>query len=123
MAETAPPLPARAGATGELELAVKQPSAVTSAVTLAFVDGQLAAVRLGPGTPGCLRIEMEPEDLARYLGQGDDAVHRAYLLGRMRTTGDLDVLIALAPILDSDEYDALCRHVNDMTAWPSQATG
>lgn len=110
-------LPPRPGATADLEFAVHYPPGVTTSVTFGLTDGQIREVALRPSRPPHMRIECELEDFADYLREGSDAVHRAYLTGRMRTTGDLDAVIALAPVLDSDEYAAALRGVHAATSF------
>jgi hypothetical protein len=108
-------LPLLPGATGDIEFAVRYPPGVTTSVTVRLSEGQAADVFLGPSPRPHLRMEYELEDFAAYLREGNDAVHGAYMRGHMRTTGDLDTVIALAPLLDSDEYAAALRRVHDET--------
>jgi len=108
-------LPLLRGATGDIEFAVRHPPGATTSMTVRLSDGQAADAFLGPSTRPQLRIECELEDLAAYLREGSDAVHGAYMRGHMRTTGDLDTVIALSPVLDSDEYAAALRRVHDET--------
>ena len=108
-------LPLLPGATGDIEFAVRYPPGVTTSVTIRLTDGQARDVTIGPSRSPHLRIEFEPDDFVRYLHGGSDAVHGAYLTGHMRTTGDLDTVIALAPVLDSDEYATALRRVHEAT--------
>jgi putative sterol carrier protein len=109
-------LPAVPGATATVEIVVALNSGVTTTHALVVQDGHVN-VELGPAQDHDARAELEEDDYAA-MRRGDIDLMAAYSMGRLRVSGDLERLVAVAPVLDSAAFHQVEDRLRDRTVLP-----
>ncbi|HTW97439.1 MAG TPA: SCP2 sterol-binding domain-containing protein [Acidimicrobiales bacterium] len=79
-----------------------------------IVEGRLVENRLGRLEDADVTLTQSYED-AMAIQKGDLDVNAAFMQGRVRPTGDADLMMSLLSITMSDEFQAFDRAVREMT--------
>ncbi|MCU1450736.1 MAG: sterol transfer family [Acidimicrobiales bacterium] len=109
-------LPDVPGATATVEVVVTLNTGVTTTHALVVQDGRVT-VELGPAPHHDARAELEEDDYAA-MRRGDIDLMAAYSMGRLRVSGDLEKLVAVAPVLDSAAFHQVEDRLREQTALP-----
>jgi hypothetical protein len=105
-----------AGATATIETAVRRNDGELRSWTAKVVDGVVEAIICGPDPDADMRIEFAvQEDCARLLRGDTRPVYNGYWSGNLTVTGELDAVVAVAPLMDAPAYKAQLRRVHDQT--------
>jgi hypothetical protein len=103
-------LPERQGATARLQHVVTGTPAGEVRYAQAVVDGRLRALTLGDDPDADLTLIQTYAD-ARQVAEGSVAPHVAFMQGRLKVVGSMRTVMALMPLLESDEYKATVAEV------------
>jgi hypothetical protein len=104
------------GATATFENIVRKRGGDTGVWTVALKDGLVVDVLCGPSPDADFHTEFsEQDDYACYLRGDTRTVNDAYWKGTIAVSGDIDAVVAIAPVLDSAEFKAQLRRVHDET--------
>jgi hypothetical protein len=108
--------PELTGATATFENAVRRNDGELRSWTVRVVDGVVEAVVCGPDPDADMRTEFAvQDDYARFIRGDTRPVYDAYWKGSITVTGDLDAVVAIAPLMDAPAFKAQLRQVYDQT--------
>jgi predicted lipid carrier protein YhbT len=108
-------LPMVEGATATLEVSVRRPAGVTGTYMASYRDGK-PTLRMGTEPDADVRFEFVEEDYVSLL-VGELDLLRAYAMGRIRVTGDLEAGMRVMPLMDAEPYRDLNRRIHGLTSF------
>src|SRR5688500_7437503 len=109
-------LPERPGATARLQHVVTGTPDGEVRYVQNVVDGRLRELTLGDDPDADLTLIQTYAD-ARLVAEGTVDAHVAFMQGRLKVVGSTRTVMALMPLLDSDEYRATVAEVARATAF------
>jgi putative sterol carrier protein len=107
-------LPERVGATARLQHVVTGTPDGEVRYAEAVVDGRLLELTLGEDPDADLTLIQTYAD-ARQVAEGAVDAHVAFMQGRLKVVGSTRTVMALMPLLQSDEYKATLAEVASRT--------
>jgi hypothetical protein len=114
--ESASDLPERPGATALVQHAVTGTPDGEVRYHLAVADGRLREVGLGDHPDAEVTLTQTYAD-ARQVHQGELDAAVAFMQGRTKVVGDMGKVMALMPLLRSDEWRSTLAAVDGQTAY------
>lgn len=103
-------LPERSGASATLQFVVTGGPAGEVVYVLAIADGRLAAARLGRDDAAEVTFTESFADAAA-IARGELDLHVGFMQGRVKFVGDMGALMAVLPLTQSSDYQALLASV------------
>ncbi|MGC9154766.1 MAG: SCP2 sterol-binding domain-containing protein [Ferrimicrobium sp.] len=103
-------MPYQAGVSATLQYFLTDTHGTEYAYYWTIRDGQLAAAGLGEHVAPDVELSVSLED-ARSMQTGLTDATSAFMEGKLRVDGDLDLLMTLLPITGSNEYQELEREL------------
>ncbi|MEO7571099.1 MAG: SCP2 sterol-binding domain-containing protein [Acidimicrobiales bacterium] len=109
-------LPERADVTARIQHVVTGTPAGEVRYRLSWLDGRLADAGLGDDPDADVTFLQTHAD-ALQVARGEVGVEVAFMQGRAKVTGDMGRVMALMPLLTSDEYRSLIVEVSEQTEY------
>jgi predicted lipid carrier protein YhbT len=103
-------LPERLGATARVQHVVTGTPSGEVRYVEGVVDGRLRELTLGDDPDADLTLIQTYAD-ARQVAEGAVDAHVAFMQGRLKVVGSMRTVLALMPLLQSDEYRATLAQV------------
>lgn len=103
-------LPERPGVSASLQFVVTGTPAGEVAYVLTIADGHLAAAALGRSDDADVTLTESFSD-AVAIARGELDLHVGFMQGRVKFVGDMGALMAVLPLTQSRDYQALLASV------------
>lgn len=109
-------LPERTGASARVQHVVTGTPDGEVRYVQSWSDGRLVESRLG-GDPAADVTFLQTYADAQPVARGEVAAEVTFMQGRLKVTGDMGKVMALMPVLTSDEYRSLVAEVSHQTEY------
>ena len=109
-------LPERSGATARVQHVITGTPDGEVRYVQDMADGRLRALTLGDDPAAELTFTQTYAD-ARQVAEGAVDAHVTFMQGRLKVLGSMRTVMALMPVLQSDEYRATVAEVSSLTEY------